>query len=301
MSVLNFIKSKASLAVLLISSVMLSSCGSRDCLPVDKYYEYDFQLPLKDTVLQVDTIDNYVMKKIRYNSTHDQQVYAMISVPLDAKGPVPVIMLQHGVGDRKTVDYIQAGHDYYIKRGYAVFRIDVANHGDRKKNDYEVDLENGLKYYTRDLMAQTVFDLRRGIDLIETIPALDSKRIGYYGVSLGGFIGTIFCGVDTRVKVPVIALAGGGLSVMWGTKALTEEAKDYFSFIDPINFVALISPRPLLMVNAKNDDVVPPLTTKRLYNAAKEPKQIIWYDSKHHDLPIDKAYKNGLDWFKKYL
>jgi cephalosporin-C deacetylase-like acetyl esterase len=287
--------------ILMITAVFLSSCGKQECINVKNYYDYDAGLPLKDSLLQTDTIDNYVMQKIEYYSVHNKKVIALLSVPQNVKKPVPVIILLHGVGDRKTVDYIQAGHDFYIKKGYAVFRIDIANHGERIEDDYEFDFTGGRKFWTRDLMAQTVFDLRRGIDLINKTPGVDGKRIGFYGVSLGGFIGTVFCGVDDRVKVPVIALAGGGINIFWGTKALTDEAKNYFSIIDPLNFVEMISPRPLLMINASNDEIVPPLTSKRLYHAAKEPKNIIWYDSKHRDLPIDKAYEAGLEWYEKYL
>ena len=84
-------------------------------------------------------------------------------------------------------------------------------------------------------------------------------------------------------------------------KALSEDVKDYLSIIDPINFVTMIHPRPLLMINASNDEIVPPITSRLLYNKAKDPKEIIWYPTKHRELPIDKAYPDGIRWFNKYL
>ena len=130
---------------------------------------------------------------------------------------------------------------------------------------------------------------------------LDASRIGFYGISLGGITGTIFCGLDKRVKVPVIVLAGGQLNLIYGKKALTADAKDYTSIIEPKNFVKQISPRPLLMMNAENDDIVLPLMSKLLYKKAKNPKEIIWYPAKHHTIPIDKVYQEGINWFDKYL
>ena len=35
--------------------------------------------------------------------------------------------------------------------------------------------------------------------------------------------------------------------------------------------------------------------------ALGEPKEIIWYPSKHHDIPIDKVYPDGIRWFDTYL
>ncbi len=270
-------------------------------LPVSEYYEYDHDLPLLDSVRRIKDTTGYDLYYVSYRSVHDRRVTALLSVPLQARKPVPVVILLHGLGDRKTVDYIEAGNQYLLHAGYAVLRPDIINHGDRKKYDYDFDLIDGYRYWTRDMVAQTVFDLRRAIDFIETRKELDAGNVGFFGISLGGITGTIFCGVDKRVKAPVIVLAGGQLNLMFGKKALSKETRDFLSFIDPINYVAMISPRPLLMINASNDDVVPPVTSKLLYRKAKQPKKIIWYPAKHHTLPIDKAYPDGIGWFDEYL
>jgi cephalosporin-C deacetylase-like acetyl esterase len=269
--------------------------------PVSKYYEYDHSLPLKDSVRHLDDTTAYDLYYVTYRSVHDRRVTALLSVPLHLIKPAPVVILLHGLGDRKTVDYIETGNQYFVKAGYAVLRIDVCCHGDRKSYDWDFDLMDGHRYQTRDMMSQTIFDLQRAVDFIGTRPELDTSRIGFYGISLGGITGTIFCAVDKRVKVPVIVLAGGHMNLMFGKKALSKETKDFLSIIDPINYVQMISPRPLLMINASNDDVVPPVTSKLLYKKAKKPKKIIWYPAKHHTLPIDKAYPDGIRWFDEHL
>jgi len=277
------------------------SCNGDQKLPVAKYYEYDQDLPLLDSVrLLRDTTDHQEFY-LSYQSVHDQKVTALLTLPRKAEQPLPTIILMHGLGDRKTVDYIEAGNQYLLEAGYAVLRLDISNHGDRFKYDYDFDLTDGYRYWTRDLITQTVFDLRRAVDFIQTRKELDPGRIGYYGISLGGIIGTIFCSVEERVDVPVIVLAGGNLNLMFGKNALSGDTKDYLSIIDPINYVANISPRPLLMINAEDDDVIPPITSKLLFNAAKKPKEIIWHPARHHTLPIEKAYPEGIQWFNRYL
>ena len=287
--------------IIAILCFSLISCGGKKVLPVAQYYEYDKDLPLQDTVRFVkDTID-YSLFYLKYRSVHDIEVTGLLTLPGKGKPPFPTVILMHGLGDRKTVDYIEAGNKYLLDAGYAVLRIDISNHGDRFKYDYDFDLTAGYRYWTRDIISQTVFDLRRAVDFIYTREELDHERIAYYGISLGGIIGTVFCSVEDRIKVPVIVLAGGNLNLMFGKDAISENTKDYLSIIDPINFIEMISPRPLLMINAENDDIVPPITSKLLFKAAKQPKEIIWYPSKHHDLPIDKAYPEGIRWFKKHL
>lgn len=294
----NFFKKATTLTTLFI---LLISCGGVKQLPVQKYYEYDQELPLLDSVRLVTDTTKYKLFYLTYHSVHDQKVSGLLTLPKKGEKPFPTIILMHGLGDRKTVDYIEAGNQYLLNAGYAVLRIDISNHGDRFRYDYDFDLTNGYRYWTRDIITQTVYDLRRAVDFINTREELDHHRIGYFGISLGGIIGTIFCSVEERIKVPVIVLAGGNLNLMFGKDAISGDIKDYLSIIDPVNYVANISPRPLLMINAENDNVVPPITSKLLYRAANEPKEIIWYPSKHHDLPIEKAYPAGIQWFIKNL
>ncbi|MBT6766020.1 MAG: alpha/beta hydrolase, partial [Prolixibacteraceae bacterium] len=163
------------------------------------------------------------------------------------------------------------------------------------------DFKGDTRYWTRDILTQTVFDLRRAVDFISSRNELDQNRIGFLGISLGGITGTIFCGVEKRVQVPVIVLAGGQMNLMFGKQALSANTKNYLSIIEPINFVEQIAPRPLLMINAENDDIIPPLMSKLLYKKANKPKQIIWYTSKHHDIPINDVYTDGINWFNTHL
>lgn len=289
------------LFIISIVLTVLVSCGGKKEFSVYSYYNYDQDLPLKDSVKLLKDTTGYKLSYVTFRSVHNQKVTALLTVPKTGTEPLPVIILMHGAGDRKTVDYIETGNEYFLKSGYAVLRLDIANHGDRFVDDYDFSFTDGYRYWTRDIVIQTVFDLRRAVDFIQTRKELDADRIGYFGISLGGIIGTIFCGVEPRVKVPVIALGGGGMHLMFGMDALSDDTKDYLSIMEPNNFVEIIAPRPLLMINAENDDIVPPMMSKLMFSVANEPKEIIWYPARHHDIPIDKVYPDGIRWFQKYL
>lgn len=287
--------------VILVLIVFKFASDTKEYLPVFEYYSYDRAIPLKDSVnIVVDTTD-VTLLALSYNSINDQKVTGLLSLPNKATDPLPVIILMHGLGDHKAVDYVEFGNDIFTKNGYAVLRIDFSGHGERKKDVFDFDLTGKYKNWTRSIISQTVFDLRRAVDFIETRKELDANRIGYYGISLGGITGTIFCGVEQRIKVPIVALAGGQMNLLYGKEAFTDEAKNFVSIVEPLNFVKQIFPRPFLMLNAKNDEIVPPMMSKLLYNEAKGPKNIIWYDAKHRDVPLDKVYQDGLDWYNTYL
>ena len=294
-----FIGIIASLLLVLFAFIYASDTNAN--FPVTQYYAYDRAIPLKDSLNLLKDTTDFKLYHISYTSVHDKKVTGLLSIPKNREVPHPVIILMHGLGDNKNVDYVSYGNDLFLKNGYAVLRIDFSQHGERKGDVYDFSLTGKYKHWSRDIIGQTVFDLRRAVDFIETKKELDAQRIGYYGISLGGITGTVFCGMDDRIKVPILALAGGQLNLLYEKEALTKEAKDFVSPIEPLNFVKQIAPRPLLMLNAKNDEIVPPLMSKLLYKAAEEPKEIIWYDAKHRDAPLETIFGDGLNWFKKYL
>ncbi|MGB5556348.1 MAG: alpha/beta fold hydrolase [Flavobacteriaceae bacterium] len=291
------------LAILAVSGYIIYKFlkDTRESLPVVNYYEYDKAIPLKDSVAILLDTTHFTLTSVSFTSINDRKVTGLLSIPKNRQGPLPVIILMHGLGDHKAVDYVEFGNNLLLKNGYAVMRIDICDHGQRKKDEYDFDLTGTYKYWTRNVISQTVFDLRRTIDFIETRKELDAARIGYYGISLGGIIGTVFCGVDERVKVPVVALAGGQLNLLYKKDAFSKEAKDFVSIIEPLNFVSQISPRPLLMLNASNDEIIPPTMSTLLFDKAKAPKEIIWYNAKHRDAPLETIYGDGLEWFNKNL
>lgn len=241
------------------------------------------------------------MQHISFEGIYGDRVTGLLSYPEGVGSDIPVIILIHGLGDQKNVDYIRAGENILRMAGYAVLRIDLYNHGERKKQDLQFDLKGENRYYSRDIIMRSVFDLRRAIDFIENTENLDASRIGYFGISLGGVIGTILSGVDDRIQVPVIALAGGRMNFMFGSKAFSKSIRELFLPIDPIHFVRNISPRPLLMLNAREDEIIPPMTSKFLYRKAKRPKKIVWYDAKHRTLPLEEAFDEGIRWYKNHL
>jgi uncharacterized protein len=264
-------------------------------------YAYDKSMPLLDTVVVRSDNEDFISYHVVFQSINHKKVTAILSIPKGNEGTWPVIILLHGLGDRKTVDYIQAGHDFYIRQGYAVFRPDLDNHGERQTDKFSFSLTSKTRYRSREVIRQSVVDLQRSLDYLESRKEIDMERTGFFGISLGGIIGIVFCAIDDRLKVPVIALAGGQLNLMYGSDALSKETSTFLETIDPILYVKDIHPRPLLMINAENDEVVPPITSKLLFSQAKEPKKIIWYEAKHRNIPLQEAYQEGLNWFQKHM
>lgn len=50
-------------------AITIASCVSKQDFPVGKYYDYDFELPLDDSVSLISNDDGYSLYDISYNST----------------------------------------------------------------------------------------------------------------------------------------------------------------------------------------------------------------------------------------
>jgi cephalosporin-C deacetylase-like acetyl esterase len=289
---------KKTLFIFLVGGSLLAACSRKPENPPAAFYLYNQNLPLSPQVEVVGDSADFSLYHVTYRSVHDFSVTGLYAVPKSAAGPRPAIIFLHGINDSKSVWYMEEGNRIFCQNGYAVLRIDVYRHGERRQPE---DTTRIFPYLKQDLISQTVFDLRRAADFLATRTEIDTARLGYFGISLGGFIGVVFTGVEPRIKVPVIALAGGGISLLLAPETIGPDNKETRRAIEPLNFIEAISPRPLLMLNASRDDVVPPPASKALYAKAREPKQIIWYDTKHRDVPTGEAFAEGVRWFDQHL
>jgi uncharacterized protein len=233
--------------------------------------------------------------RISYLSANGNRVPAFFVLPTKPAGEkAPCIVLMHGLGQDKRALAMLWGT--FAKSGYGVLAIDAQYHGERAlklPKETQVDIFGTGIYSTRELLVQTVVDLRRGIDFLKSRKEIDPKRIGYVGFSMGGILGTLLSAVDDRVQAPVLALAGGNWKLMAQSSTLAQATKarqapgangigwQPLDPVDPIRYVGRISPRPVLFVNGDNDTVVPVACAKELHEAAGPGKEVLFYKGGH--------------------
>jgi cephalosporin-C deacetylase-like acetyl esterase len=254
--------------------------------------------------------DDAVLYKVIYQSTGGTKVPALLFLPRRAKSPMPVVVLQHGLGHAKEEMLNDAMKAELVKDGWAGFAIDAALHGERKVAGKEpLTAFFGLD---KTPIYQTVADLRRGLDYLGTLPEIDGKRIGFYGVSMGGFLGALAAGLDTRIKAPVLVVTWGDWGTLYDNSDLLKQAaagtiltpelvRQFMADVDPVNFVGHISPRPVLMQNGKADRYVPPVAAEPLHKAARDPKVVRWYPGGHDIYTDPAAIKDAVDFLQANL
>jgi dienelactone hydrolase len=255
---------------------------------MDEFFKYDDDLPLEAVVADSGDAGNSPEYYVTYASVHDQRVTALLTLPSDVSPPFPTVLILHGVFGHKT-SYNQLKRSAsLVAAGFATLRIDGQYSGERQVN-FAGGVGLGQFYYrNRDAMVQTAIDLMRGVDYLASRSDIDMRRIGFAGFSMGGAVGALFCAHDPRVKAVALGITGGdfrALNLLSGNTAGKDRMLRAYRAVDPVFCVSRISPRPLLMLNALHDQIVPRAATEALFEAAREPKKIIWYDCGHADLP----------------
>jgi hypothetical protein len=133
------------------------------------------------------------------------------------------------------------------------------------------------------------------LDYISGRADLSPGRIELVGVSLGAFLASVPAAMDTRIdRLWLIHGAADPATV------LSYRLKDRFRspwlrrwlgrglsvlvagpYLKPERWVGKVAPRPVIIVNARDEQAFPPQTVERLHRAAAEPREIIWTAGGH--------------------
>mgnify|MGYP003790062149 CR=1 FL=1 len=283
-------------------------------------FKYDDSKPLNARWAGLQGNPYYNLYKVIYDSGNGEKVPALYMEPKAAKRPFPCVILQHGYGGSKDNAKTMGGFDM-AKAGYAVFAIDAQYHGERRKpgkDMFSPDIEADAA-----AMVQTVIDLRRAVDLLQSREGVDPQRITYLGVSMGAILGSIVSGVEPRIQAPALVVGGGDWKTLLAESRIgpaktirtriekgqmgdIDEIAAELSYLEPLNFIGSISPRPVLMINTKHDTIVPTSTNKLLHQKAREPKKVVWLDGvpgdpTGHIPPLKEMIELALEWWEKNL
>lgn len=276
-------------------------------------YDYDASAPLEATIGPAPVVKNEPAKLkalrtrhlVTFTSVNDQRVPCILSLPKGGKKPLPAVILLAGSGGHKDTDYVRIAADMLCTLGMAALSVDAQYHGDRARKHRSGDIHFIQSPTNRDAWIQTVRDLRRAVDYLSARQDIDKDRIGFLGFSQGAMIGGTFIGVEPRLRAACLAVPGGDF-LSWAEKlgVVPDQARGRLevaaSLTDPIHFIGRYAPKPLLILAARKDELIPAEATEALVNAAREPKQLIWYNS-GHVLPPNALVVDARSFFEKHL
>jgi len=248
----------------------------------------DMGLRVRDTVYT----NGHTVSDVTYLSPLGGEVPAYLVRP-EGKGPFPgIIFLHHGLGDRRA---FLPEAKVLASAGVVSLLPDAPHNRPSFAGPAgPVSVEEAARRET-DVYRQLVVDIRRGIDLLQSLPLVRATRLAYVGHSLGATWGGPLAGVERRLA---------GYVLMAGHPSLTEACRSNphpayearrarlgaenlnrllltLAPLDAVHWVNKAAPAHLLFQFARNDEFITEEEAERYYQAASEPKMIAWYDTDH--------------------
>ena len=247
-------------------------------------FRVDHDAPLDVAEDLVTEAKDHTQYRVEFNGINRDRVPAFVYVPKDGRAKHPAVLLQYGSGGNKTTNYIVALAHQFVARGFTVLTIDVPNRGERKAKgprNFWQGLARGGTFL------QTLGDYSRAVDYLVSRDDVDRDRIGYAGISLGAITGLTFVAHEPRVAAMVSIV--GGANLLGGLKvALDPDVKKAAERIDPFYYAARIAPRPLMLMNATRDQLVPRFFGEQLHKAAGEHGTKVWVETDHFFTGVDR-------------
>jgi len=285
--------------IALLAVLLLAGCGGSDSKgePSRDPYAYDSAEPL---ALQDNGLANsdYPIKirDIGFDGGNER-VPAFLLMP-PGKGPYPAVVYLHGQGgDRLEMLYTASW-----LAGRRAIALTVESPYSPNRN---IELGPGVEGLRkeRDRTVQGVIELRRAVDLLQSLPEVDDEHIGFVGYSAGARTGAILAGVERRIDGFVL-MSGGEDTVDEFMKLVSKEdesaVRPLLDDTDGVRYIGRASPSKLFFQAGRKDQVVPKKALETLIRAGSKPKKVAWYEA-GHSLAVPKAQRDQLDWLAEVL
>jgi hypothetical protein len=201
----------------------------------------------------------------------------------------PAALLLHGLTSDKERMASTVGRALRAL-GVASLAIDLPLHGERRARDAGFGSLNPL--VLAGAWRRAGKEAHRALDFLAARDDIAPGRLGLVGYSMGSFLGLVVAAAADQVRAVVLA-AGGDLP------SGTPYDRAMRLIADPLQAVQRLGGRPLLMVHGRQDRTVSPAQAQRLFDAAREPKTLKWWDAGHY-LP-DAAITDAARWMSTTL
>ncbi len=264
--------------------------------------------PSDPKILSQTEVGTAKVERVRIGIEDGHHAVAVIYRPkAEAAGEkFPAVIVQHFLGGHKDHFALILLMGQLAQKGYVVAAIDGRYRGERQNGkSLEAAMVEALKSGKgHPFLIDTVFDVTRLVDYLQTRPDVRKDRIGMTGFSEGGIVTWMTAAIDERIHtaVPIIGVTSFAdafeeadgpdtparlrlfapvlkeFAPLVGEKepnakvlrtALMRLVPGLVDRFDAPNLLPEIAPRPLLILNHEKDELFPIEGAKRVHAAAQ--------------------------------
>lgn len=254
---------------------------------------------------------------VEYTTTYPQRdsalkILAKSFIPNTTNAPVVFILPPLGGANRLDL----AMGELFCKSNIAAFLIVTKLTG--LDSDVLPPVEDHDHTHRRVVSA-----IKGGIEILGKMPQINIQKIGLFGTSLGGILGSVAYGVMPEISAGTFLVNGGDVPFIMAysdqgsivkVKNLRKQQmgfqndQEYENYLkehlklDPLHFAKLIQPETLKMYLATADTSVPSAKQMEFFRAVGEPKETMFYNMDHIRtiaavLALGNQKPKIVDWF----
>jgi dienelactone hydrolase len=217
---------------------------------------------------QVEIEPGIVADRVTYATEFGMRVPAIVYHPAKSAGKRPALIIVNGHGGDKYSWYSFYAGVLFARAGGVVLTYDPAGEGERnaqrksgsrQHDKYVPPDDNG-----RRMAGLMMTDLREAVSYLRERPDVDPTRIGAAGYSMGSFVVSIACAVETRLNA-CVAVGGGNLDGPGGywdssskkmCQAIPYQSLSFLGDRGAILYALNAKRGAMLIHNGSTDDVV---------------------------------------------
>lgn len=244
----------------------------------------------------IESPGGWIREKVSFDASYGgERITAYLFLPKNVDPPYQTVIYFPGSAATRMIssDQIEEYNEfpmflsYYIRNGRAVLWPVYKGTFERSKPELSAIHAGNDSYAFTEFMVQLIKDFRRSIDYLATRPEIDTGKLAFYGMSWGGWLGTILPAIEDRLALNLV-VAGG----------LNPRGREE---VNAINYVGRVT-IPTLMLNGKYDrwidQEIRPM--HELLGTPPEHKKLILYETDH--IPPKAEYiRETLAWLDRYF
>jgi cephalosporin-C deacetylase-like acetyl esterase len=261
-------------------------------------HRFDYEMrPLRGLPLNgVEVFEVRFPSPVKSPHPENNTVYAEYYRPTKP-GPHPCVIVLDITGGDQSLSRLIARH--LAQNNVAGLFVQMAYYGPRRPPGSRVRLLSYDVDHTLAAIRQTVLDLRRATAWMEARPEIDKDRLGIMGTSLGSFMAALTAEMEPKLGRLAVLLGGADFvdgywdhpqaapyraifEVLGGTK---DQVRRLIAPVDPITCAKNLRGRRVLIVAAKNDEIVPPRMAENLWRATGR-QRILWLPAGHYSAAL---------------
>ncbi|MFW6189267.1 MAG: alpha/beta hydrolase family protein [Planctomycetota bacterium] len=240
----------------------------------------DEKSPLDVEELEQEETDDYVRLKLIYTSEECADVPAHLLVPRGGEPPYPAMVCLQGhspgmhisVGeahDEHDEELIEGDRDFAlqaVRAGFVALAVEQRCFGEREERELEngwdnrcIDAAMHALMLGKTVIGERVWDVVRGIDLLQEQPEVDNDRIACMGNSGGGTATFFAACVEPRIElaVPSCYFCTFADSIMSIQHCPDNYIPGMLQVAEMGELAGLVAPRRMLVVAGREDPIFP--------------------------------------------